>query len=131
MPWWQRNRQSVRIRERISSTSPAASSHSCTVFVCEDLNIKGMMKNRHLSKAIASAGWYGFFQKLSYKLEKKGGMVLKAGRFFASSQIVHAVIRIRKSKISGSGAGSVRNAEWSTTVTGMRRRISFTKGSGS
>ena len=39
--------------------------------------------------------------------------------------------RIRKSKTSGSGAGSVRNAEWSTTVTGMRRRISFTKGSGS
>ena len=59
---------------------------SCKIFVCEDLNIKGMMKNRHLSKAVASVGWYGFFQKVKYKLERTGGRFLQVSRWFPSSQ---------------------------------------------
>lgn len=59
---------------------------SCRVFVCEDLNIKGMMKNRHMSKAVASVGWYGFFQKVKYKLERTGGRFLQVSRWFPSSQ---------------------------------------------
>ena len=62
---------------------------SCTIAVCEDLNIRGMMKNRHLSKAIASVGWGKFITYLSYKLERKGGCVVKVGRFFPSSQTCH------------------------------------------
>lgn len=62
---------------------------SCIIAVCEDLNIRGMMKNRHLSKAIASVGWGRFITYLSYKLERKGGCVVKAGRFFPSSQTCH------------------------------------------
>ena len=60
---------------------------SCVVFLKEDLNIKGMMKNHRLSKEIVSVGWGGFFEKLKYKLERKGGAVISVGRFFASSQI--------------------------------------------
>ena len=59
---------------------------SCKVFVCEDLNIKGMVKNRHLSKAVASVGWYSFFQKVKYKLERGGGRFLQVSRWFPSSQ---------------------------------------------
>lgn len=59
---------------------------SCRVFVCEDLNIKGMMKNRHLSKAVASVGWYGFFQKVKYKLERTGGRFIQVSKWFPSSQ---------------------------------------------
>lgn len=59
---------------------------SCRVFICEDLNVKGMMKNRRLSKAVASAGWYGFFQKVKYKLERSGGRFLQISRWFPSSQ---------------------------------------------
>ena len=62
---------------------------SCSIAVCEDLNIKGMMKNRHLSKAIASVGWGKFITYLTYKLERKGGRVIKIGRFFPSSQLCH------------------------------------------
>ena len=62
---------------------------SCTIAVCEDLNIKGMMKNRHLSKATASVGWGQFITYLSYKLERKGGKLVKVGRFFPSSQTCH------------------------------------------
>ena len=56
------------------------------VFIFEDLNIKGMVKNRHLAKAISDAGWYQFRTYVTYKLERKGGTVITAGRFFASSQ---------------------------------------------
>ena len=62
---------------------------SCIIAVCEDLNIRGMMKNRYLSKAIASVGWGQFLTYLSYKLERKGGSLVKAGRFFPSSQNCH------------------------------------------
>lgn len=59
----------------------------CLIFVKEDLNIKGMMKNHRLAKQIASVGWGGFFEKLSYKLKRKGGGVISVGRFYSSSQI--------------------------------------------
>lgn len=59
---------------------------SCRVFICEDLNIKGMLKNRRLAKAVASAGWYSFFQKVKYKLERGGGRFLQISRWFPSSQ---------------------------------------------
>lgn len=59
----------------------------CTVFIKEDLNIEGMKKNRRLAKAVASVGWGGFFEKLAYKLKRKGGFVVSVGRFYPSSQL--------------------------------------------
>ena len=45
--------------------------------VCmEDLNIKGMVKNHKLAKAISGAGWYGFKIKLTHKLQESGGILL-------------------------------------------------------
>lgn len=63
---------------------------SCKVFVCEDLNIRGMMKNRRLSKSIASVGWGRFLTYVRYKLEHKGGLFVKADKWFASSQTCSA-----------------------------------------
>ena len=55
-------------------------------FVCiEDLNVKGMVKNRHLSRAISDCGWTAFKTMLKYKCD----MVIKVNRFFASSQTCH------------------------------------------
>ena len=59
------------------------------VFVCEDLNVSGMMKNRHLSKAIASVGWSQFLTFVKYKIEAKGGYFIKVDRFFPSSKLCH------------------------------------------
>lgn len=57
-----------------------------SVFVCEDLAVKNMMKNRHLSKAIASAGWSQFLTFVKYKMERAGKYFLKVDRCFPSSQ---------------------------------------------
>ena len=59
---------------------------SCKVFVCEDLNIKGMIKNHKLAKEISSVGWGQFLTFVKYKLEKKGGKFIQIDRFFASSK---------------------------------------------
>lgn len=55
--------------------------------IIEDLNIEGMMKNRHLAKHISSASWNEFFRQLQYKCEWYGKNLLKIGRFEPSSKM--------------------------------------------
>ena len=45
---------------------------NCTAFICEDLAVKNMMKNRHLAKAITSVGWSQFLTMVKYKMERAG-----------------------------------------------------------
>ena len=54
--------------------------------VIEDLNIKGMMKNKHLSKAIGKQGLYEITRQLEYKCKYRGVELIKADRFFPSSK---------------------------------------------
>lgn len=54
--------------------------------VMEDLNVSGMMKNRHLSKAIAEHGFYEFIRQMRYKCEWNGIEFLQVGRFYPSSK---------------------------------------------
>ena len=61
-------------------------SREYSIICIEDLNVKGMMKNRHLSKAIADCGWSEFKRMLSYKCD----VVVEVDRFFASSQTCHS-----------------------------------------
>lgn len=53
----------------------------------EDLNVRGMMKNRHLSKAIANQGFNQFINKLTYKCILNGIELRQVDRFYASSKI--------------------------------------------
>lgn len=59
---------------------------ACDVFVCEDLNIRGMLKNHRLSKEISSAGWGQFLTFVKYKMERMGKHFLQVDRWFPSSQ---------------------------------------------
>jgi len=52
----------------------------------EDLNIAGMKRNHHLAKAISDVGWGYFKTFLTYKAGWYGRRIVKADRFFASSQ---------------------------------------------
>lgn len=54
--------------------------------VMETLNIKGMMKNRHLSKAIAQQGLYEFKRQLDYKCQLYGIEFVEADKWYPSSK---------------------------------------------
>jgi putative transposase len=53
----------------------------------EDLNVSGMMKNKHLSKAIANQGFYYFRKWLEYQCKYLGIELRIADRFYPSSQL--------------------------------------------
>ncbi len=53
----------------------------------EDLNVSGMVKNRHLSRAISDMGFFEFRRQLEYKAGMRGAV---ADRFFASSKTCSA-----------------------------------------
>ena len=52
----------------------------------EDLNVKGMVRNRCLSRAISDMGFFEFRRQLGYKAAMRGSVVVAADRFFASSK---------------------------------------------
>lgn len=54
--------------------------------VMETLNVKGMMKNRHLSGAIAAQKLYEFKRQMQYKCEALGIELIEADRFYPSSK---------------------------------------------
>lgn len=58
-----------------------------SVIGIEDLNVKGMMKNRRLARAIADGGFYEFRRQLQYKSRIQGSVVVVADRWFASSKL--------------------------------------------
>lgn len=52
----------------------------------EDLNVRGMVKNRRLARSISDMGFFEFRRQLEYKAAMRGGQVVVAHRFFASSK---------------------------------------------
>lgn len=66
-------------------------------FICiEDLNISGMMKNRHLSKAVQNQGFFEFRKQLEYKCNNSGIQLIIADRFYPSSKICSCCGKIKK-----------------------------------
>jgi len=82
-----------RIHEKISN-SRSDLIHKTTsnliknfdVIYLEDLNIKGMIKNRKLSKSISDVSWGKFIETLEYKAKWNDKLVIKVDRFFPSSK---------------------------------------------
>ena len=83
----------ARLHEKIAN-SRADYLHKCSISlvrrydtICiEDLNVKCMVKNHHLSKSISDASWGKFVSMLTYKAEWNDKKVVKVDRFFPSSQ---------------------------------------------
>ena len=64
--------------------------------VLEDLNIKGVMKNRHLSKSVSDSKLYEFRRQIEYKAELYGIEVVIADRFYPSSKTCHKCGNVKK-----------------------------------
>ena len=62
----------------------------------EDLNVSGMMKNKHLSKAVASQKFYEFKTKLEAKCKENGIELRIVDRWFPSSKTCHCCKSIKK-----------------------------------
>ena len=62
----------------------------------EDLNVSGMMKNKHLSKAVASQKFYEFKTKLKAKCKENGIELRIVDRWFPSSKTCHCCKSIKK-----------------------------------
>jgi putative transposase len=58
-----------------------------SVIVLEDLNVKGMQRNRSLALAVGDAGSGELRRRLAYKSEWYGSTLIVAGRFFPSSKL--------------------------------------------
>ena len=66
-------------------------------FICiEDLNVRGMMKNRHLSKAVRQQRLYEFRRQIEYKSAWNNIPVVIADRFFPSSKLCSCCGMIKK-----------------------------------
>ena len=57
------------------------------VIAIEDLNVKGMVKNRRLAKSISDASWGEIVRQLKYKSEWYGKQIVQVDRYFPSSQL--------------------------------------------
>ena len=62
----------------------------------EDLNVKGMMKNKHLSKAIASQKFFEFKTKLTVKCKENNIELRIVDRFYPSSKTCSQCGKIKK-----------------------------------
>jgi len=71
------NRQ--KVTAEIAKTKPSR-------VVMESLNVSGMMKNKHLSKAIAQQGLYEFKQTMQYKCKRQNTEFVEADKWYPSSK---------------------------------------------
>jgi IS605 OrfB family transposase len=77
----------ARIRENAlhQATTAIAKTKPCTI-VLEDLNVKGMMQNRTMSRAVGDVGMHKFKRQITYKADKNGSSILTVSRWFPSSK---------------------------------------------
>lgn len=66
------------------------------VITMEDLNVSGMMKNRHLARAIQEQCFYEFRRQMEYKCEMKGIKIQFADRLYPSSKTCSCCGHIKK-----------------------------------
>jgi putative transposase len=64
--------------------------------VIEDLNVKGMIKNRKLSRAISDVGFGMLRQMIEYKAKLRNCVVVIANRFFPSSKMCSSCGQIKQ-----------------------------------
>jgi putative transposase len=123
--WWRAKRRLARFHATVANRRADAqhkASHkiaSTYAFVgVENLNIKGMVKNRRLSLAISDVGLGEFIRQIEYKSAAFGGQVVKVGRFYASSKTCSDCGYINQSLTLSNrtwvcqGCGTIHQRDW-------------------
>ncbi len=82
--YWRLANQRAAYRETVIQTLVKTKPMFITV---EHLNVRGMLKNRHLSKAIRDQGFYTFKQRLVHSAKKYGIEVREVSMFYPSSKL--------------------------------------------
>jgi putative transposase len=98
----------------------------------EDLNVKGMLHNRHLARAIADMGFFELRRQLEYKAAWRGGQVMLVDRWFPSSKLCSGCgyrlgelgLDVRQWTCPGCGASHDRDVNAATNLRNMA--VSFT-----
>jgi putative transposase len=62
------------------------------VIAVENLNVKGMVRNHNLAKAISDCGWGIFCTMLKYKSDQEGKIYIEVDRFFPSSKTCNVCV---------------------------------------
>jgi putative transposase len=118
------------------------------VICLEDLNVRGMTKNKHLARRLADSSFGEIRRQLEYKATSRGGNVLFVDAFFPSSKLCHNCLAKNESltladrtwQCAGCGAFhdrdlnaalNIRNHAVSYTVAGDARQACGEEGSGS
>ena len=83
-------------RNHLHQTTSEIVKRKPSFIVIEDLNVSGMMKNKHLSKAIQQQGFYEFRRQIQYKSEWNNIQVIIVDRFFPSSKLCSCCGMINK-----------------------------------
>ncbi len=82
------NHRLTNIRKNYLNQSTSEIVNRKPRFICiEDLNVSGMMKNRHLAKAVQEQGFFEFRRQLEYKCKDNGIQLIVADKFYPSSKL--------------------------------------------
>ena len=91
------NRRLTNIRQNYLHQTTSEIVKRKPSFICiEDLNVSGIIKNKHLSKAVQQQGLYEFRRQIEYKAEWNNITVIIADRFFPSSKLCSSCGTIKK-----------------------------------
>ena len=91
------NHRLTNIRKNYLNQSTSEIVNRKPRFICiEDLNVSGMMKNRHLAKAVQEQGFFEFRRQLEYKCKDNGIQLIVADKFYPSSKLCSCCGKIKK-----------------------------------
>ena len=96
----------------------------------EDLNVKGMVRNRHLARSVSDAGFGEFRRQLEYKAAMTGTSVFIVDRFYPSSKTCSTCGEIHEMKLSNRvmvcGCGNVMDRDLNAAINLKNKAVSST-----
>ncbi|QSR87533.1 transposase [Candidatus Methylacidiphilum infernorum] len=103
----------------------------------EDLNVRGMMGNRHLARSIVDMSFFEFRRQLEYKAAMRGSVVVVADRFYASSKTCSAcgyelkILPLSAREWTCPACGAIHDRDWNAAKNLERLELATASSAGS